>query len=165
MFMKPLWISSLIALSLQLAACNQYSDGLVGDYQETSKCPANGCANAAASENYISMASSTSSLSVVGANPVTLGGDCNTSTYPTNVINATVTYQTSGAPVTAAVSSNNGASATPACKKGRFDVTVDTRNLPAGNVYTLKLELVAFDTANAPHRNTASGVKTVTIRK
>ena len=165
MLMKPLWISTLITFSLALSACNQYSDGLIGDFQEASKCPANGCATAAASENFISMNSSVSNLSIVGANPVTVGGDCNVSTYPTNTINATITYQTSGAPVTAAVSSNNAVSTTPVCKKGRFDVTVDTRNLPAGNVFNLKLELVAFDAANKPHRNTASGVKNITLRK
>jgi hypothetical protein len=165
--MKPLWIStiSILCLGLSLTACNQYSDGLMGDYLTTSKCPANGCASAAASENYISLSSTTSSLNVVGAAPVTVGGDCNVSTYPTNTITAALTYQTSGAPVAVGFSSNAADSMTPACRKGRFEVSVDTRNLPAGNVYTLRLNLVAYDASNVAHVNAASGVKTVTIRK
>jgi hypothetical protein len=104
-------------------------------------------------------------LNVTGTNPVTIGGDCSVSTFPNNVINTTVTYQTSGAPVAAAVVSNTGGSAAPACRKGRFEVTVDTRNLPAGNVYNVKLELVALDATNGAHRNAAAGYKVVTLRK
>ncbi len=155
----------LLVILLFQSGCSQYSDGLVGDFLESSKCPANGCANQAASENYISLTTSTNSVNTSGSNPVTFGGDCQASTYPSNVINTTVVYQSSGAPVTAAVSSNTGNSVTPACRKGRFDVTIDTSAMPAGNVYTVKFELVAYDANNVAHRNAASGFKTVTIRK
>lgn len=165
MFMKSLCKVTILLAFCSLAACNQYSDGLVGDFQETSKCPANGCANQNANENYISLDTKTSVINVTGGNPITIGGDCYASTFPTNTITATVTYQTSGAPVAAAVSSNTGSSQTPACRKGRFEVTIDTRNLPASNVYSVRLELVAYDANNTPHRNAASGFKTITLRK
>ncbi|MBK9322482.1 MAG: hypothetical protein IPM97_05940 [Bdellovibrionaceae bacterium] len=155
----------LLTILLFQFGCSQYSDGLVGDYQESSKCPPNGCANQAASENYISLTTSTTSVNVSGSNPVTLGGDCQASTYPSNVISATVVNQASGAPVSAAVSSNTGNSATPACRKGRFDLTLDTSAMPSGAVYAVKLELIAYDANNVAHKNTASGNKTITIRK
>jgi hypothetical protein len=165
---KPLWNSTFlmpVLAALTLTACNQYSDGLVGDYVETSKCPANGCANQAASDNYLSLSSNTTSV-VANGNTVTIGGDCYASTFPNNVINATVTTS-SGAPVSVPVSSNTSASGTPACRKGRFDVTVatDARYMAANNVYTLKLQLVAYDAANTTHTNLVSGIKNVTIRK
>jgi len=171
MFMKPLWNYAFLSAVFLLAACTQYSDGgLVGDYQSSSLCPASGCADATASENYLSLTSNTSSVNITTnssgvSNPVTIGGDCYASLYPSNSITGSVVIQTSNAPVTASILSNSAATTTPTCHNGRWEVSIDTRNIPAGNVYTVKLQLIAYDAAGASHVNTASAVKTVTLRK
>lgn len=162
MSMKPLFNSLLLVVGCALlSACNQYSDGgLVGDYQDTSKCPANGCANQAASANVLKLSTTGNAVSLYPAatdSKVEISGDCYASTYPNNRINVTVVTQTGNAPIAAPTYSVTGASTTPACRKGKFGVAIDIRNLALGGIYTVKLELVAYDNAGTPFTNAGGG--------
>jgi len=161
MSLKPLLKSAvLLAGFFALTACNQYSDSLIGEYQDTSKCPANGCANQAASAGLLKLTNSSSSISIypaAGDTKVEISGDCHASTYPTNKINVTVVTQNGNSPMTAPAYSATGSSTQPACRKGKFDVAVDIRNLPAGAVYTVKMELVAYDASNVAYTNAGGG--------
>lgn len=162
MSLKPLlksWL--LLGLLTALSACSQYSDGgLIGDYQDTSKCPANGCANIAASANHLKLSNGGSSVTLYPAatdTKVEVSGDCHPSTYPSNKINVSVVTQNGNSPVNAPAYSATGSSTTPACYKGRFNILVDIRNLARSTIYTLKLELVAYDENNVPHTNSGGG--------
>lgn len=162
MSMKPLFNSLLLVAGwLLLSACNQYSDGdLVGDYQDTSKCPANGCANQAASANVLKISTTGNTVSLYPAatdSKVEISGDCYTSTYPSNKINVTVVTQNGNVPMAAAAYSVTGASTVPACRKGKYGVALDIRKLALGGIYTVKLELVAYDSAGTPFTNAGGG--------
>lgn len=162
MSLKPLLKSLLwVGLLASLSGCSEYSDGgLVGDYQDTSKCPANGCANMAASANHLKLTNGGSAVTLYPAasdTKVEVSGDCYASTYPSNKINVTVVTQSGNSPMTAPAYSATGSSTTPACRKGKFDVVVDIRNLAANTIYTLKLELVAYDQNNVPQTNAGGG--------
>lgn len=144
-----------------LVACNQYSDGgLVGDYQDSSKCPANGCANQVASANALKLATTGNVVSLyptAADTKVEISGDCYASTYPSNKINVTVATQNGNTPVTAAVYSATGASTVPACRKGKYNVVLDIRNLALAKIYTVKLEMVAYDSAGTAVTNAGGG--------
>ncbi len=161
MSLKSLLISCLALGSVALTACNQYpNNSLMGDYIETSKCPANGCANQAASATGLKMTNSGSAVSLyptAADTKVEISGDCAYSTYPSNKINVTVVKQTGNAPMSAPAYSVNGSSTQPACRKGKFDVAIDIRGLPTAAIYTVKLELIAYDTNNNPVTNAAGG--------
>jgi len=162
MSMKPLFNSLLVLASAALlTACNQYSNGgLVGDYQDTSKCPANGCANQAASANVLKMSTTGNLVSLyptAADTKVEISGDCYASTYPSNKILVSVVTQNGNTPIAAPVYSATGSSTTPMCRNGKYDVVVDIRNLAVGAIYTVKLELVAYDTAGAPYTNAGGG--------
>lgn len=164
MFLKPLFRSIFMILMSGsfFVACNQYSDGgLVGDYQDSSKCPANGCANQAASANLLKMNTTGNAVSLYPAasdTKVEISGDCYASTFPSNKINVSVVTQNGNAPMTAPTYSATGASTQPACRKGRFEVVVDIRNLAASQIYTVKMELVAYDATGASYTNTGGGI-------
>jgi hypothetical protein len=162
MSMKPLFnLLLVLASSALMTACNQYSNGgLVGDYQDTSKCPANGCANQAASANVLKMSTTGNLVSLYPASTdtkVEVSGDCYPSTYPSNKILVSVVTQNGNTPIAANVYSATGASTTPMCRNGKYDVVVDIRNLALSAIYTVKLELVAYDTAGVPHTNAGGG--------
>ena len=160
MSLKPLLKSYLVLGFFALTACNQYSDSLMGDYVENSKCPANGCANQAANATGLKLTNSGSAVSLYPTatdTKVEISGDCAYSTYPSNKINVTVVKQTGNTPMTAPAYSVTGSSTQPACRKGKFDVAVDIRNLPTAAIYTVKLELIAYDTNNSPVTNAAGG--------
>lgn len=160
MSLKPLLKSFLMLGLLSLSACNNYSDSLIGEYQDTSKCPANGCANQAASANLLKLTNSSSSVSIYPAatdTKVEISGDCHVSTYPTNKINVTVVTQTGNTPVTAPAYSATGTSTQPACRKGKFDFMIDIRNLAVSKIYTVKIELLAYDENNSPVTNAGGG--------
>jgi hypothetical protein len=59
--------------------------------------------------------------------------------------------------MTAPAYSVTGSSTQPACRKGKFDVAIDIRNLPTAAIYTVKLELIAYDSSNSPITNAAGG--------
>lgn len=160
--MKPLFNSLMVLVSSALlTACNQYSDGgLVGDYQDTSKCPANGCANQAASANVLKMSTVGNVVSLYPAaadTKVEISGDCYASTYPSNKINVSVVTQNGNTPISVAAYSATGSSTQASCRKGKYDVVLDIRNLAVSNIYTVKLELVAFDSAGSPYTNAGGG--------
>lgn len=161
MSLKPLLKSlTLMAGFAVLAACNQTPSSLLGEYQETSKCPANGCANQAASANLLKLTNTGSSVSLYPAatdTKVEISGDCHASTYPNNKINVTVVTQTGNTPVNAPAYSATGTTTQPACRKGKYDVVIDIRNLAANAIYTVKLELIAYDSSNTPFTNAAGG--------
>ncbi|WP_413291555.1 hypothetical protein [Bdellovibrio sp. HCB337] len=162
MSMKPLLNSLLLVAGCALlSACNQYSEGgLVGDYEDTSKCPANGCASQAASANLLKLTTTGNTVSLYPAatdTKVEVSGDCHASTYPNNRINVTVVTQNGNTPVAAPTYSVTGSSVTPACRKGKFGVAIDIRNLAVSSIYTVKLELVAYDSAGAPVTNAGGG--------
>jgi hypothetical protein len=159
MSLKPLLKSFMILGFCAFTGCNQYSDGgLVGNYQDTSKCPANGCANQAASANVLKLSTTGNAVSLFPAatdTKVEIGGDCYASTYPNNKINVTVVTQNGNTPVVAPVYS--ASADTPACRKGKYDVVVDITKLGLGAIYTVKLELVAYDSAGASVTNAGGG--------
>lgn len=160
MSLKPLLKSFFVLACLALSACNQYSDSLIGDYQESSKCPANGCANQEANVNLLKLTNSSSAVSIYPTatdTKVEISGDCHVSTYPSNKINVTVVTQTGSTPVTAPVYSVTGSSTQPACRKGKFDFFIDIRGLAKSTIYTVKVELVAYDANNTPITNAGGG--------
>jgi hypothetical protein len=161
MFLKPLLKSLVILGFFAFTACSQYSDGgLVGDYQETSKCPANGCANQAPSPNALKISTIGNLVSLYPKSTdtkVEISGDCYASTYSSNKINVSVVTQNGNTPVSAGVFSATGSSTIPACRKGKYDVVVDIRNLSLSTIYTLKVELIAYDTTGAPVSNAGGG--------
>jgi hypothetical protein len=160
MSLKPLLKSFLVLGFCTFTACNQYSDSLMGEYQNTSKCPANGCANQAASANSLKLSNSSSAVTLYPASTdtkVEISGDCSFSTYPSNKINVSVVTQTGNTPMNAPAYSVTGSSTQPACRKGKFDVMLDIRSLPASTIYTVKMELVAYDASNVPYTNAAGG--------
>jgi hypothetical protein len=161
MSLKPLLKSLTILGFFMLMGCNQYSDGgLVGDYQDTSKCPANGCANQAANANALKLSTVGNAVSLYPVSTdtkVEISGDCYASTYPSNKINVAVVTQNGNTPVGAAIYSVTGSSTIPMCRKGKYDVVVDIRNLALGSIYTVKLELVAYDSTGALVSNSGGG--------
>lgn len=163
MSMKPLFHSLLLFAGWALlSACNQYSDGgLVGDYQDTSKCPANGCANQAANANALRLTTTGNAVSLYPAatdEKLEISGDCHPSTYPSNRINVTVTTQTGNAPVTVPVYNLSGiSSAQPFCNKGKYNLALDIRNLAKSTIYSVQLELVAFDSLGTPYTSAGGG--------
>lgn len=161
MSLKPLLKSFLVlGFGFTFMACNQTPSTLAGDYVEMSKCPANGCANQAASANLLKLTNSSSSVSVYPTSTdtkVEFSGDCHVSTYASNKINVTVAKQTGNVPMTAPVYSATGTSTQPACRKGKFDFIVDIRSLPVSTIYTVKIELIAYDANNAPVTNAGGG--------
>ena len=88
---------------------------------------------------------------------VEISGDCYASTYPTNKINVSVVTQNGSVPMTAPAYSATGSSTAPICRNGKYDVVVDIRNLAANAIYTVKLELVAYDSTGAPFTNAGGG--------
>lgn len=143
-----------------MTSCSQYSDSLMGEYQDTSKCPANGCTNQAASANLLKLSNGGSSVSLyptAADTKIEVSGDCHASTFPSNKINVTVVTQNGNTPVSAPAYSATGSTTQPACRKGKYDVVVDIRNLAASTIYTLKLELVAYDSNNVAHTNAGGG--------
>lgn len=143
-----------------VTACSQYSDSMFGDYQDTSKCPANGCANKAASASLIKLTNGGSTVTLYPGSAdtkVEVSGTCAYSTYPTNKINVTVVTQSGSTPVSAPAYAGNSATTQPSCVKGKFDIVVDIRNLAVSAIYTLKLELVAYDSANTAYTNAGGG--------
>jgi hypothetical protein len=161
MLLKPLSFFFLTLFFFALTACSQYSDGgLVGDYQDTAKCPANGCANQAANANALKLSTVGNVVSLYPAatdTKVEISGDCYASTYPSNKINVSVVTQNGNVPVSAGVYSVTGSSTLPACRKGKYDVMIDIRNLSLNTIYTVKLEIVAYDSVGTPVLNNGGG--------
>ncbi len=161
MSFKPLFMLLATLVFLGLPACNQPpGSGLVGDYQSSSKCPANGCANQAASANTIKLSTTGNIVSLYPASTdtkVEVSGDCYASTYPSNKINVSIVTQNGNAPVSAGVYSATGTSTIPVCRNGKFDVVIDIRNLSLSTIYTVKLELVAYDSTGALVTNAGGG--------
>ncbi|MGZ3744650.1 MAG: hypothetical protein ACXWRE_10180 [Pseudobdellovibrionaceae bacterium] len=162
MSLKSLF-SSFLALFFCtfFTACSQYSDGgLVGDYQSTFKCPANGCANQAPNANALKLSTVDNVVSLyptANDTKVEISGDCYASTYPSNKINVTVVTQNGNVPVNAGVYSATGSSTAPACRKGKYDVVIDIRNLALNAIYTVKLDLVAYDSSNNAISSSGAG--------
>lgn len=166
MSLKPLFKSILVLGCLGFAACSQYSDGLLGDYQETSKCPANGCANQAASANELKLTYGGSAVSIFPAQTddrIEISGECHVSTYPSNKINVTVVTQNGNVPVNAPAYSVTGSSTQPACRKGKFGFALDIRGMGLSAIYTVKMELVAYDAGNNPVTNPGGGILTLNL--
>jgi hypothetical protein len=158
-------LSLCLLTSLALTGCNSYSENsLVGDFVSASKCPANGCANQAADQNYISIKVASTLIQVqANENRTEVAGDCYPSTFPQNQIVVT-TLQNSVTPVLSAVINTSTVEATPFCKNGRFSFVMGTGHLPAGT-YNVKLELVGIDAAGARYTNAAGGRATFSLRK
>jgi hypothetical protein len=139
---------SLLAMALVLSSCQNFSEnGLLTNLSSYVKCPANGCADATPNENEMAVA-------YVGARPlmspgsdvsIQIGGDCYASTFPTNQITVAVLNQNNTARM-ATVMAVNGS--VLRCVNGRYNVAIDTSNLPAPGIYKVRLQLVAYDAGN-----------------
>lgn len=163
--MKYKYLLLSFFLSPLIISCQNYSDNsLAGDLAETSTCPSGGCANTEANPLNLSLSAAgsitLSAPSTAGA--ISIGGDCNASTYPSNKLRislkANSTDYTANTIFLAANSEGQ-----LFCKKGRFDLIVRPPNdgltgLPAKLNYQLKVEIIGVDNTGKEWTNSASSL-------
>lgn len=167
----------VIVLSGFLFGCSPTGVPLAGDQVLESMCPDSGCADATPDENQLTVkgpgaTNIQSKAQMSGGVPtdfVEFGGDCYASTYPNNRIEVSVTNN--GTPVSLVagtdVVSIFEADVTPRCVQGRYNVGIKGTKLPPGASssisYLVKFEIVGIDENGVAHRNTNTGLFTVSV--
>lgn len=156
----------LLVLPFIYACSGSSSGGLIGDFQEQSKCPPSGCADAGTKPENVYIERSDKADIYLGANDsvIDLSGSCSASTYPNNRIEVTA----SGATL-AVKAINQGSTVSSAkCSMGKFQIYIDAcqplfRN-PAPAV-TIQVALVPLDDNNRPVSVTGASFAVSVVRQ
>ncbi|MBX3039826.1 MAG: hypothetical protein KF789_03830 [Bdellovibrionaceae bacterium] len=174
---RNLFYLPVIVLSGFLFGCSPTGVPLASDQILESMCPESGCADATPDANQLTVkgpGTTNIQSKILGpaAAPtdfVEFGGDCYASTYPSNRIEVSVTR--SGTPISLNVGTDVvsifEADTTPRCIQGRYSVGIRGTKLPSGTSssisYQVKFEIVGIDADGVPHRNSNTGLFTVSV--
>lgn len=159
----------LAGAALALSGCGAGGLPLGGDFNETSKCPVNGCAglDPDATQLLITTGSRTQMyLTQKPGDTVEIGGDCYASSYPNNRIRVTV--KLGGAVVqlgSSDIISTRSTSplTTPRCVGGRFGFTINGASMPGSGFYQVISEIIGIDSKGVETTNPGGGTVTVQV--